>query len=91
MDWKYKYAEYQVHRITKDGLKTADNWQATEVKDQKGKEKIDKDRFKIQTQNIRLIQMARKYKYRIDRDGLKIQICRVPRIQNEYRWIENCG
>ena len=29
MDWNYKYAEYQEYRMNTDGLKTADNWQAT--------------------------------------------------------------
>ena len=33
MDWKYKYAEYQEYRMNTDGLKTADNWQATGVEE----------------------------------------------------------
>ena len=30
---EYKYAEYQEYRMNTDGLKTADNWQATGVEE----------------------------------------------------------
>ena len=73
-----------VFRVTKIGItKKLKYWQR-------------QDELKTTTDNwIENIIIKNKYadyqEYRIDTYGLKIQICRVPRIQNEYRWIENCG